>query len=262
MGERDSSPSGETGFFSDTLSAGHGEPRIRHSLSAPLGLAAHGVALAAIIVLSLFTVPESLTPTAPPRNVIELAPPPPLSLRRGAPAESISQSPRPQVEVAAFVATPSFVIPDTMLTPTVSIEEIPDGVAEGFDDGSRYGMSGGVPGGVVGGVPGGLVGGTLGGSGTALPDFPIPDVGPKPLRMPTAMYTEQAAREMVSGSVKLRVVIDEQGKVRVLDVLRSIPLLDKEAIRTVESSWRFSPATKNGRPVACLSDVVVRFNMR
>lgn len=263
MSERDSSPSRETGFFSDTLSASHQRPRVRHGLSAPLGIAAHAAALAIILVLSLFSVPPPWTPTVPPSTVVAFAPPPPLAFRRGAAVEpATTLTPTPQMEVAAFVRTPSFIIPETMLTPTIPLADIPDGSADGFDDGGSNGMSGGIPGGVLGGVPGGLVGGSIGGSGTELDRFTTPDVGPQPIRMPAAMYTEQAARERVTGSVKLRVVIDEQGKVRVLEVLRSIPLLDEEAIRTVESNWRFSPATKNGRPVACLSDVVVRFHLR
>jgi outer membrane biosynthesis protein TonB len=56
-------------------------------------------------------------------------------------------------------------------------------------------------------------------------------------------------------------VIDERGSVRVLKVLRSVPELDEEAIRVVESSWRFHPATRNGRPVAALSDLIVRFSL-
>ena len=79
--------------------------------------------------------------------------------------------------------------------------------------------------------------------------------------MPLPSYTVEAIRQKVKGSVKLRVVIDVQGKVRVLEILRSIPELDDEAIGTVESSWRFQPAMKNGRPISCLSDLVVRFNL-
>ena len=111
-------------------------------------------------------------------------------------------------------------------------------------------------------MPGGLVGGTIGGSGVEVPRFPQPDVGPRPIRMPKASYTEDAIRSNVSGSVKLLVVIDEQGKVRVLDITQSIPELDEVAIHTVESSWRFEPATKNGRPISCVSNLVVRFNLR
>jgi TonB family protein len=79
--------------------------------------------------------------------------------------------------------------------------------------------------------------------------------------MPQPSYTRQAIRDNVTGAVVLRVVIDERGDVRVLKVVRSIPELDEEAIRVVEAGWRFHPATKNGRPVAALSDLVVRFNL-
>ncbi len=253
----------EPSFFSDTLSAGREEARLRYRVSAPLGLAAHGLALAAIAVMSLFSVPEHLTPNAPLTTVLQFAPPPPPALRRGVSLELSSQAAARPVDpdVRMFVPTPTFVIPDAMLTATLPMTDIPIGVENGFDDGGINGMAGGMPGGVVGGVPGGLVGGVIGGTGTELPKFPTPDVGPRPLRMPPASYTVEAIRQNVQGSIKLRVVIDEQGKVHVLEILRSIPELDDEAIRTVESSWRFEPAMKNGRPIPCLSDLIVRFNL-
>ena len=257
----------EPSFFSDTLSAGREGARMRYGLSAPLGLAAHGFALAAIAAMSLFSIPEHLTPNRSSTTVLQFAPPPPSVLRRGASLEQSSQAPPRPVDSDAvtFVPTPTLMIPAEMLTATLPMTDIPIGVENGFDDGDDdgdiSGMAGGMPGGVVGGVPGGLVGGVIGGTGTELPKFPTPDVGPRPLSKPLPSYTVEAIRQNVKGSVKLRVVIDEQGKVRVLQVLRSIPELDDEAIRTVESSWRFEPATKNGRPIPCLSDLIVRFNL-
>ncbi|GMR21853.1 MAG: hypothetical protein BMS9Abin37_0172 [Acidobacteriota bacterium] len=250
-------------FFSDTLSAGREEARLRHWLSAPLGVAVHGLALAAIAVMSLLSVPEHLTPNALSATVLQFAPPSPPVLVRGGSLEQSSQTPAPLVssDARTFVPTPAFAIPDEMLTATLPMADVPAAIENGFDDGDLNGMFGGMPGGVVGGVPGGLIGGVIGGTGTELPQFPTPDVGPRPLRMPPASYTEEAIRQNVQGSVKLHCVIDEQGKVRVLEVLRSIPELDEEAIRTVESSWRFQPAMKNGRPISCLSHLVVRFNL-
>ena len=251
----------EPSFFSDTLSASREGARLRYGLSAPLGLAVHGFALAGIAVMSLFSVPDHLTPNALSTTVLQFAPPPPPSLRRGVSHEPTQAAPRPvDPDARTFVPSPTFVIPDEMLIATLPMSDVLIGVENGFDDGDN-GMAGGVPGGVMGGVPGGLVGGVIGGTGTELPEFPTPDVGPRPLSMPPASYTEEAIRHNVRGAVKLRVVIDEQGKVRVLEVLRSIPELDDEAIRTVESSWRFEPAMKNGRPIPCLSDLVVRFNL-
>ncbi len=79
--------------------------------------------------------------------------------------------------------------------------------------------------------------------------------------MPQPAYTRQAIRDNVTGTVVLRVVIDERGSVKVLKVIRSVPELDQEAIQVVESSWLFRPATKNGRPISALSDLVVRFSL-
>lgn len=253
----------EPRFFSDTLYAGREEPRLRHWLSGPLGLAAHAFALAAIVAMSLFSAPEHLTPNDSATTLLQFAPPPSPALVRGISLENSSQAPAHlmSAETRTFVPTPSFAIPDEMLTPALPMSDIPAGFENGFDDGDANGMFGGMPGGVTGGVPGGLVGGVIGGTGSELPQFATPDVGPRPLRMPPANYTQEAVRENVQGSVKLRVVIDEQGKVRVLEILHSIPELDDEAVRTVESSWRFQPAMKNGRPIACLSDLVVRFNL-
>ena len=255
----------EPSFFSDTLSACREGARMRYGLSAPLGLAAHGFALGAITVMSLLSVPENLMPNGSSTTILQFAPAPPPALRRGVSLQPSSlAAPRPvDPDVRTFVPMPSFVIPDEMLTATLPMTDIPIGVENGFDDGddNNNGNISGIAGGVMGGVPGGLVGGVIGGTGTELPQFPTPDVGPRPLRMPPASYTEEAIRQNVEGSVKLRVVIDEQGKVRVLQVLRSIPELDDEAIRTVESSWRFEPARKNGRPISCLSDLIVRFNL-
>lgn len=260
MQEHDSASLREASFFSDTLSE-RVSARVRHRVSAPLGLAAHGFALAAIALLSLFAIPEHLEPNAISTTVLQFAPPPPPAMLRGASLDRAS-TPKPQpatVDSFAFVPTPAFVVSSEIVSPPTA--DVPMGYEDGFDDGDINGLPGGMSGGVVGGVPGGIVGGLVGGTGRELPNLPAPDVGPRPIRMPPAAYTEAAIRGNVRGAVKLRVVIDERGAVEVFEVLRSVPELDAVAIETVESSWLFVPATKNGRPVACLSDLVVKFNL-
>lgn len=193
--------------------------------------------------------------------VLHVAPPPSQALGRGGAIEA--ESPRTAVE-------PALTRPDgdrPRFAPSISDEmlrvsfAVPLGAELGLGDGDENGMIGGMSAGVLGGVPGGLAGGEVFGLGSELPRFPQPDVGPTPIRMPQPSYTQEAIRDNVTGAVVLRVVIDEQGRVRVLRVLRSVPALDEEAIRVVESRWRFQPATKNGRPVPTLSDLVVRFNL-
>ena len=206
---------------------------------------------------ALFSPVDAVRPRVP-ALVLNLAPPPPspsisdAGVESSTNAASESQAVFPDELVRAFAR-----IPNEILAPVFEIA----GVDEGFLDGSYEGLPGGIPGGVVGGTPGGIPGGVVGGTGDELPRFPKPDVGPSPIRMPQPSYTRQAIRDNVTGAVVLRVVIDERGDVRVLKIVRSIPELDEEAVRVVESSWRFHAATRNGRPVPALSDLVVRFNL-
>lgn len=224
-------------------------------VSAPLGFGLHALALGALVAVALFAPVEAIRPKVP-ALVLNLAPPPPSPPIR----DSASNGAEPLTTGSAFTAELVRLarIPDEILSPVIELEP---GIEDGFLDGSAAGFPGGIPGGVTGGVPGGVVGGVVGGTGDELPRFPTPDVGPRPIRMPQPSYTRQAIRDNVTGAVVLRVVIDERGGVRVLKILRSVPELDEEAIRVVEAGWRFHPATKNGRPVSALSDLVVRFNL-
>ena len=135
-----------------------------------------------------------------------------------------------------------------------------EGIPEGLWDGLPLGRAEGVRGGIPGGVPGGRIGG-LGNAG-ADPWFPPPDEPPEPIRMPRPRFPREALRNGVRGRVVLRAVITARGTVEVVRLLRSVPALDTEAVRVVESEWRFRPARRNGRPVPALSDLVVRFTLR
>ena len=68
----------------------------------------------------------------------------------------------------------------------------------------------------------------------------------------------QAAR--VSGMVVLEALIAEDGSVRDVKVLRSVPLLEASAIDAVRQ-WRFTPTLLNGVPVQVIMTVTVRFDL-
>ncbi len=241
-------------LFAGTLTNANRGSSANHWLSAPIGLFVHGLGLALIALTALYAPIEETLPHVA-AVALDLAAPPPPPLRQGSPAgvESATLLARP----VAAATVPHVVVPGLSAEILSMRFELGAGVEHGFPGGDDDGMQGGIPGGVVGGVPGGLVGGSIGGTGTAV----TPDVGPRPIRMPQPSYTREAIRDNVSGVVMLRVVIDKQGKVKVLEVLRSIPALDAEAIRVVESEWRFHPATRQGRPVPALSNLIVRFNL-
>ena len=121
---------------------------------------------------------------------------------------------------------------------------------------------------------GGVVFGVGSDTGLVLRDEPPPPppVASGPLRVggiikaPTKTvhvspsYPAIARSARVSGVVILEATIAEDGSVRDVRILRSIPLLDQAAADAVRQ-WRFTPTLLNGQPVAVLMTVTVSFNL-
>ncbi len=75
-------------------------------------------------------------------------------------------------------------------------------------------------------------------------------------------YTQPAIRGHVQGTVILELIIDTEGLVESVGVLRGLPLgLTKSATDAVEQ-WRFEPSTYNDHPVAVRYILTVHFNLR
>jgi protein TonB len=75
------------------------------------------------------------------------------------------------------------------------------------------------------------------------------------------VYPPIAQTAKVEGLVILEATIDEQGIVRDVRVMRSIPLLDKAAIDAV-TKWRYTPTRLNGVAVPIILTVTVSFSLR
>ena len=73
-------------------------------------------------------------------------------------------------------------------------------------------------------------------------------------------YPPDAQRAKISGIIVLEAVIDRQGKVRDLKVLRSVPELDDAAVKAV-SQWEYTPTLLAGVPVEVIMTVTVRFSL-
>jgi protein TonB len=84
---------------------------------------------------------------------------------------------------------------------------------------------------------------------------------PKKVTHVAPVYPALALAARVSGIVVLEAVIDEDGHVREVRVLRSTPLLDQAAIEAVRQ-WRFSPTLLNGQPVPVAMTVTVGFGLK
>ncbi len=83
---------------------------------------------------------------------------------------------------------------------------------------------------------------------------------PKPIYSPNPEYTDKARRKKLQGVVVVGVIVNPDGTVRDVSVVKSLePGLDKQAITAV-SKWKFQPATKDGEPVAV--HIMVETNFR
>jgi protein TonB len=112
------------------------------------------------------------------------------------------------------------------------------------------------------------------GSDMPVADFvPPPPSPPQPVRVGgdirppqrvidvAPVYPAIARAAGVQGIVILEATIGEDGGVRDVRVLRSLPLLDLAAIDAVRQ-WRFTPTLLNGQPVPVVMTVTVAFKLR
>lgn len=75
------------------------------------------------------------------------------------------------------------------------------------------------------------------------------------------VYPAVARAARVEGTVILEAVIDSEGAVRDVRVLRSVPLLDQAASEAVRQ-WRFTPTRLNGEAVPVVMTVTVTFRLQ
>jgi TonB family protein len=93
-------------------------------------------------------------------------------------------------------------------------------------------------------------------------DKVVPGVtAPKPVYHPDAEYTDRARKKKIRGPVVVSIVVTDEGKVRDAQVELGLDKdLDKQALKAV-STWRFEPATKDGKPVAVRIKVEVDYRL-
>jgi protein TonB len=130
-------------------------------------------------------------------------------------------------------------------------------VRNGHDADGRE-AKGSAPGPVTGGEPGShaLV------ETTELPmeAFVHFDEAPVPIHRPAPEYPAWARENGITGKVLLRVLVDQQGSVRRIAVVRGVKGLT-EAAQDALREWRFRPATDRGRPVAVWVEIPVEFRL-
>ncbi len=75
-------------------------------------------------------------------------------------------------------------------------------------------------------------------------------------------YTREAMRAKIEGSVSLSCVVETDGTVREVAVVKSLaPALDEQAI-VAARKWRFAAGTKDGKPVRVRVSLEMAFTLR
>ncbi len=121
--------------------------------------------------------------------------------------------------------------------------------------------------GEIEGPPGGGGGGPLAGEGEGSGGNGVYRIGggitpPVLIHKEDPKYTDEAIKNRITGVVLLYGIVRKNGRVDSLKVIKGLGYgLDEEAIRTVQTKWKFKPALKDGKPVDCYITIEVDFTI-
>lgn len=273
-------------------------PRSRHSRGMPLVASAtvHALAIFGLLVTTAH-VPraasdEPIAPPARPVRLVSLLQPgpggggggggrrerlaPPQAARRGASPSSRPVVPRDPAPATSPRNDPSRPLPNEPLPPLLAsvvpapgdrydragvldaslaaAESRGPGHGDGIGNGAGSGAGDGQGSGIGPGWGGGTGGGPYRPGGGIDPPRVVHEVRPE--------YSEAARRSNVEGEVLLEVVVQRDGSVGAVRVVRGLGYgLDERAVAAVRQ-WRFAPARRLGEPVDVLVEVAMEFRLR
>jgi len=85
---------------------------------------------------------------------------------------------------------------------------------------------------------------------------------PKTLYMPQIPYPKAAKNEKIEGIAEISYIIDTAGRVSEIEILSTPHASFENAIRKTVLSWRFTPATKNGKAVSVKASKKIVFKLK
>jgi protein TonB len=236
----------------------------RRWLSLPLAVGLHLAGLGAFALGSYWNVGQVPDPQI--ADVFMLTLPPPLSgggqKQPPRQPEHKAQTPAPKRTVQPDLKQ----MPDKPPAPADERTEVDDPAPVGPATKDSTGPTG----------PGGP-GGPGDGPGPVGPGGPSEEPGDgdsQPIRLSFGMtrpelihqvqprYTEIARRAAIQGTVIVEAVIDEEGRVTNVRLIRGLPMgLDREALEAIQQ-WRFKPAMSGGRAVKVYYTLTVNFSIQ
>jgi protein TonB len=241
-------------FEIELLTEQEGEAKKR-SATFMMSLMVHAVLIVLVVLIPILTYNALPAPGEGTRAFFvapsEAAPPP-------------LPPPPPPAGVRSLAKTPAAPTPPPGANFVVPVE-VPDVIKP--EDGIDLGVPGGVPGGVEGGVTGGVLGGIVGGIPTPAPPPPPKAVrvggqikAPKIIKVVQPVYPDLAVQARLTAVIILEALVETNGQVKSVSVLRGAPLFDDAAIAAVKQ-WRYQPLLLNGVPTEFSLTVTVKFNL-
>ncbi|MCX6268874.1 MAG: M56 family metallopeptidase [Bacteroidetes bacterium] len=95
-----------------------------------------------------------------------------------------------------------------------------------------------------------------------LPSFPGGEEGYRKFLIENIKYPETAIKNAVTGTVYITFVVEKDGSVREVKVLRGIGSgCDEEALRVVKMMPNWNPGEQKGKPVAVQYNLPIKFNL-
>ena len=95
-----------------------------------------------------------------------------------------------------------------------------------------------------------------------MPQFPGGQIAMLKYIMENIKYPEQAMKEGIQGRVAVSFIVEKDGSISDVKPILSVhPLLNKEAVRVVESMPKWTPGKQNGKPVRVRFNVPVMFKL-
>ncbi|MDO4770720.1 energy transducer TonB [Porphyromonas sp.] len=96
-----------------------------------------------------------------------------------------------------------------------------------------------------------------------MPEFPGGEVEMMKFLQKNVVYPTIAQENGIQGRVSVGFVVEKDGSVSDVKVLRGVdPSLDKEAVRVVKSMPKWKPGMQTGKPVRCRFTIPVNFRLR
>ena len=95
-----------------------------------------------------------------------------------------------------------------------------------------------------------------------MPQYPGGQIAMLKYIMENIKYPEQAMKKGIQGRVVVSFIVEKDGRISNVRLLRSVESsLDKEAVRVVKSMPKWSPGKQNGKPVRVRFNVPVMFKL-